>query len=460
MRSSRNFFLLDPPGFRGQVWGRNAMVVSVCLALSFYFSPVTIFGDTFQVHDQVVATQDGYLRVSGQKQVAEYHLGTAFTVEAVQDGWLWVTFGRSGWIRSQEVMELGDDAVIRLTNLVDQNPDSAKNRNARASVLRELGEFEKAISDHDTAIRICPSGWHYANRGRTWVASEKYDNAIADYNEAIRRCPIFARFFALRSVAWLYKNDERRALGDANEAIRLDSDLEAAYRVRSSIHLLQGRFEEGIRDCDDVIRLNPMNPRTLCNRARAWIGIGQLDKATADCDTAIHQNRSYASPYFLRGLARYMKGDIQAIGDFQTSIELDPENSNYAVILGYILCLKDGDKLRSQLFIDKHAKKLKEREYLPAIQYLRGEVTDSQLVAAIHALPSGEDSKPYKAELFCFIALKQLAEGRSKQALMSLLTCIGLSERGLLVRDIAVFELTQLLVQWGFLPGRELPLCR
>lgn len=436
------------------------MVVSVCLALSFYFSPVTTFGDTFQVHDQVVATQDGYLRVSGQKQVAEYHLGTAFTVEAVQDGWLWVTFGRSGWIRSQEVIELGDDAVKRLTSLVDQNPDSARNRNARASVLRELGEFEKAISDHDSAIRICPSGWHYANRGRTWVASEKYDNAIADYNEAIQRCPAFARFYALRSAAWLYKNDEQRAMGDANAAIRLDSDLEAAYRVRSSIYLLQGKFEEAIHDCDAVIRCNPLNEGSYCNRARAWIGIGELDKALADCETAIHHNQSNWFPYFLRGLARYMNGDVQAIRDFQTSIELEPRYSQYAVILGYILCLKDGDKLRSQLFIDKHAKKLKEREYLPAIQYLRGEVTDSQLVAAIHALPTNEDSKPYKAELFCFIALKQLAEGRSQQALLSLLTCIGLSERGLLVRDIAVFELTQLLTQWGFLLGRELPLGR
>jgi len=60
----------------------------------------------------------------------------------------------------------------------------------RGNQWDRMGQFEKAIADHNEAIRIDPTyGAGYMHRGNIYARHGDYDRAIADQSEAIRLGP-------------------------------------------------------------------------------------------------------------------------------------------------------------------------------------------------------------------------------------------------------------------------------
>ena len=67
-----------------------------------------------------------------------------------------------------------------------------------------MDEFEKAINDYTKAINLNSDYANaYSNRGIVYTIKEDFDRAIADFDTVLRLDPKFAIAHYVRAEAWL-----------------------------------------------------------------------------------------------------------------------------------------------------------------------------------------------------------------------------------------------------------------
>jgi len=96
--------------------------------------------------------------------------------------------------------------------------------NNRGVAYQAKGDYDRAIIDHDEAIRL-DRGFAvaYYSRGHAYQAKHEIDRAIADYDQAIRLQPNYAAALYWRGMAKRLKG------GDAGG----DADIAAAKTTQS-----------------------------------------------------------------------------------------------------------------------------------------------------------------------------------------------------------------------------------
>jgi tetratricopeptide (TPR) repeat protein len=150
------------------------------------------------------------------------------------------------------------------------------------------GEYDKAITDYNEAIRLDPNSiLAFIGGGDAYTNKGDYDRALADYNEAIRLDPKSALALSDRGVAYANKGDYDKALADHNEAIRLDSKSAHAFRNRGVVYAYKGDNDRAIADFNEAIRLDPKSALTFRNRRDAYTNKGDYGRALADYNEAI-----------------------------------------------------------------------------------------------------------------------------------------------------------------------------
>jgi len=91
------------------------------------------------------------------------------------------------------------------------------------------GDYDRAIGEFDTALRINPNYTRaYISRGNAQLVKRDFERAIANFDQAVRLDPRAASSFMGRATAYDAKGDIDRAIADYDSAIRLDPNLGAA----------------------------------------------------------------------------------------------------------------------------------------------------------------------------------------------------------------------------------------
>ncbi len=195
---------------------KRLIVAAICL---LFASPAFAqkVGDTVVV----IAEKRAQLK-SRSEVVGTVPRGNHLRVDQVNAEWFWVFGeGKKGWINRSDVIHI-DRAIDFFTAAIRRNP-IADDYEIRGSAWEAKGEYDKAISDHNEAIRLDPKfAAAYNSRGHAWKAKREIDKAISDHNEAIRLDPKFAAAYNSRGNAWKFKGEIDKAISDYNEAIRLD----------------------------------------------------------------------------------------------------------------------------------------------------------------------------------------------------------------------------------------------
>jgi len=148
-----------------------------------------------------------------------------------------------------------DVAFKDCRGLSSHDPLFAKAFSERALEKFELGEYQEAIRDFDSAIFLSADRELYNNRGLAYKASGNFDRAIDDFREATGRNPGFPpAYYNLGKL--LYELGEYQfAVRDFSRAIQIDPMYIAAYADRAKAYTALEKDEMAKLDIDRSVEL-------------------------------------------------------------------------------------------------------------------------------------------------------------------------------------------------------------
>ncbi len=167
----------------------------------------------------------------------------------------------------------------------------------RGFYYRERKQFQKALADYNSAIKINGSkGDLYNSRGKTYFDMNNVGPAINDYRKAISLDDKKAEYHVNLGAALGAQGNIGGALNALNAGIAVDPEFANAYLNRSLAYSQQDKFQEAIQDIDKYLSLKP-------NNSEMWYEKGLLERVTGN--------------------------NSESIKSFTRAIQLDPRNIFY-----------------------------------------------------------------------------------------------------------------------------------
>ena len=114
-----------------------------------------------------------------------------------------------------------DKVVEDCTQAILQDPDYLEALMMRATAYSNLKQYDRAIGDLDTVLKMHPRATTFTFRGNQHMMLKKYAEAAADFSEAIRRLPTGSAAYELRANAKLRLGDAQGAAEDRAKAREL-----------------------------------------------------------------------------------------------------------------------------------------------------------------------------------------------------------------------------------------------
>ncbi len=160
--------------------------------------------------------------------------------------------------------------------------------NNRAIATHFKGQYDRAILDHDEAIRLRPDyAEAYSDRGNARLAKGLYAMAVKDYTDAIKIQPGAPSYYNNRCFAYAVLGQTDEALADCDLAIKLAPKRTATlFDSRGYAQLRAKRYEAAIRDYNTALGMDPKYATSLWGRGYAYLRMGEKAKAEQDFHTA------------------------------------------------------------------------------------------------------------------------------------------------------------------------------
>lgn len=113
-------------------------------------------------------------------------------------------------------------AIKYFSEAISRSSQSAKLHHYRADAYAMNEEYEKAIIDYDTAVRLNPAYPDtYLDRGNSHYQLNQFESALKDFSEAIRLKPDWGEAHANRAVIHTELGNIAESESDAKTAITL-----------------------------------------------------------------------------------------------------------------------------------------------------------------------------------------------------------------------------------------------
>lgn len=244
----------------------------------------------------------------------------------------------------------------------------------RASAWAELGQYDRANADFETAARAqLPESARYGlliNRGVLRIRQGRLDEAGADLREAIALRPGQYQGYLNLAQAQLRAKEFDDAIAQLDEAVRLEPGVASLYRTRARLRLLRNEPEAALADFEEAIRreptpaapaaaedhldrarilyarkdyakalaaaeaaeaLRPRDHRAARLRASSLVALDRLPEALKALDDCATYGPPDAGVFRTRAALRTRIGQYPgAQTDYTRAIELDPDADTYA----------------------------------------------------------------------------------------------------------------------------------
>jgi len=232
-----------------------------------------------------------------------------------------LAYSNRGWVLAQRDKHVDAVAAFSEALRIEQ---SATDFNSRGYSLVKLGEYDKAITDFDAALKLDPAH-PFAQHNRGWAYWQKgdLDRALADLDAVLKNAPDNVDLLVDRSAVLDDKGDHQGAAAGYDKVLALKPDHANALNGRAWAYAQLGQLDKALVDAERAVALNPKEPNTIHTRAWIYTSKGMLDLALADFDNALTLDTELAGAYADRGHAYELKGDRdKAIADYRKALSL------------------------------------------------------------------------------------------------------------------------------------------
>jgi protein O-mannosyl-transferase len=240
-----------------------------------------------------------------------------------------------------------EKAIADFNSAIRINPKCAEAYYNLGLARSLTGQYDPAIENYSQAIKIYPNyAAAFNNRGLAYNHKQSYDLAIADFSRALQIRPDFAEAFYNRGLTFCYKKEYDRAIAEFDQALRIKPAYTEAYYNRGLARIYRKDFRVALSDFDRVIALNPSSAEAFYHRGLAWASLGEQDKAIENYSRALALNANYPEAYYNRANAYGIKGEHdKTIADLDQVLRINPGSAEawYARGVAYTY-KKDYDK--------------------------------------------------------------------------------------------------------------------
>jgi len=225
------------------------------------------------------------------------------------------------------------------SDTVKKSPDSEMAHNNLGVAYASQGQWDRAITEYQTALRLKPefSKTHY-NLGVAYASQGQWDRAIAEYQTTLRLKPDYIEAHNNLGLAYASQGQWDRAIAEFQTALRLKPDYIKAHNNLGVAYASQGQWDRAIAEYQTALRLKPDYIEAHNDLGLAYASQGQWDRAVAEYQTALRLKPEYAEAHNNLGVAYASQGLWdRAIAEYQTALRLKPEylKAHYNLGLAY-----------------------------------------------------------------------------------------------------------------------------
>jgi tetratricopeptide (TPR) repeat protein len=171
------------------------------------------------------------------------------------------------------------------------SPESDMDR-ATARGLVNHKNYKRAVPFLDHAIKLAPDdGRLYLDRGSALFWMEEYQRAMADFTTALKLDPKSSwKSYELRARCRSELGDFKAAVTDISNAIKVEKDPHNKaflFKERATYYINLGQPDKAIADVDSAIATRPKEYYNYSRRAALYASLHQYQKAVEDYSTAI-----------------------------------------------------------------------------------------------------------------------------------------------------------------------------
>jgi lipoprotein NlpI len=148
-------------------------------------------------------------------------------------------------------------------------------------------------------------------RGVEWAAKGDYERAIADHTTALKLDAKTNDANYFRAVAWSHKGEFERAIADFDIAAKLKPDDPVVYHARAIELAVKGDYARAIADFDRTLQLDPKTRGVHFARGRTLFYMSEFARAAHDLETAFKAQPNIYTALWLF-LARKRGGAVDA----------------------------------------------------------------------------------------------------------------------------------------------------
>jgi tetratricopeptide (TPR) repeat protein len=201
------------------------------------------------------------------------------------------------------------------------------------------GEFEKAITSYDGAIKIKsdePELWK--DRGILLYNLGRHEEAIISYDHALCLNNKASDVWHDRGIAFSVLARHEEAISSYDRAIEFKPDFDEAWYKRGFLLNKLNKYQEAISSYDRAIELKPDKPEFWCGRGCSLGNLERYEESLISFDHALSLKDDLSCAWNGRSISLYkLNRCVEAISSLDRAIESDPEYYDAWHNKGYLL---------------------------------------------------------------------------------------------------------------------------
>lgn len=243
---------------------------------------------------------------------------------------IWLTFMGSYSFTAIARSNVWKDDFSLWSETAGKHPGKARARHNLGLAYLQLGQFDKAISELEAALKLNPNKAKiYLNLGRAYCKNSQFDKALQKLNMALELDLSPVVYYELGNV-YLDMGKPEDAIKYYKDALRLDSSYSPAYNALGTIYNEQGRYAEALQAFEKAAQTGSDSPINHYNLGLAHLDKGMADKAALEFQLAAKLNPAESKYRHMLGIAYVNLGRFEeSIREIKTAIDLNSTEPKY-----------------------------------------------------------------------------------------------------------------------------------